>query len=292
MTEILKPQAAGAGAAPAPASPVPSQRSVRRGAKTPWRERSKALGLKTVAVAAALLLWHWFALNRGQAAGVPTPAKLVETWADIVTTSDYWGAIGNTLLSAVIGFTLSVVVGVPLGLLNGSSRAMERSTTFVIDFGRTIPGVAILPVVLLLYGSTRSMVLILVMFSALWPILVQSSYAAQQLSPQIRQVAKSYRLSFVDRVRFIYVPSAMPFIMTGLRISATISLLITISSEFLGGASGIGQKLFNTLTIDDTDRMFVWVVTAALLGVLLNALLSAAQRRVLWWHPSQRENNR
>lgn len=250
------------------------------------------MALKTAAVAVALVLWHWFALNRGAAAGVPTPAQLVETWADLVTTGDYWGAIGNTLLSAVIGFSLSVVVGVPLGLLNGSSRAMERSTTFVIDFGRTIPGVAILPVILLLYGSTRTMVLILVMFSALWPILVQSTYAAQQLSPQIRQVAKSYRLTFADRVRFIYVPSAMPFIMTGLRISATISLLITISSEFLGGASGIGQKLFNTLTIDDTDRMFVWVVTAALLGVLLNALLTAAQRRVLWWHPSQRENNR
>ncbi|NPC97032.1 ABC transporter permease subunit [Nocardioides sp. zg-DK7169] len=210
----------------------------------------------------------------------------------MVATSSYWEAVGSTLVSAVIGFGLSVLIGVPLGLLIGTFKPMERSTTFVIDFGRTIPGVAILPVVLLLYGSTRTMVLILVMFSALWPILVQSMYAAQQLSPQVRQVAKSYRMDFRTRVRFIYVPSAMPFIMTGLRIAATISLLITISSEFLGGADGIGQRLFNSLSINDNDRMFVWVVTAALLGVLLNMLLGAAQRRVLWWHPSQRENNR
>lgn len=289
MSASLRTSPVGAATAPAGA---PTPRRPRRTSGTSWRGRSTSLGLKLAAIAAALLLWHWFALNRGGAAGVPTPARLVETAADIVVTADYWQALGSTLLSAVIGFSLSVLIGVPLGLLNGSSRTMERSTTFVIDFGRTIPGVAILPVVLLLYGSTRSMVLILVVFSALWPILVQSTYAAQQLSPQVRQVARSYRLTFADRVRFIYVPSAMPFIMTGLRISATISLLITISSEFLGGAEGIGQRLFNTLTVDDTDRMFVWVVTAALLGVLLNALLSAAQRRVLWWHPSQREESR
>lgn len=292
MSESLITQPVGAGAAPAPAGAAPSRRLARKGSRTPWRERLTSWALKIAAIAAALVLWHWFALNRGRAAGVPTPAKLVETAADMVVTADFWQALSSTLTSAVIGFALSVLIGVPLGLLNGSSPAMNRSTTFVIDFGRTIPGVAILPVVLLLYGSTRSMVLILVIFSALWPILVQATYAAQQLSPQVRQVAKSYRLNFVSRVRFIYVPSAMPFIMTGLRISATISLLITISSEFLGGADGIGQRLFNTLSINDTDRMFVWVVTAALLGVLLNALLGSAQRRVLWWHPSQRENNR
>ncbi|WP_216654002.1 ABC transporter permease subunit [Nocardioides sp. zg-DK7169] len=282
---------AGAGT-PAPAGAAPSRRRARSSRSSRQRELLASVGLKIAAIGAALLLWHWFALNRGRAAGVPTPARLVETAADMVATSSYWEAVGSTLVSAVIGFGLSVLIGVPLGLLIGTFKPMERSTTFVIDFGRTIPGVAILPVVLLLYGSTRTMVLILVMFSALWPILVQSMYAAQQLSPQVRQVAKSYRMDFRTRVRFIYVPSAMPFIMTGLRIAATISLLITISSEFLGGADGIGQRLFNSLSINDNDRMFVWVVTAALLGVLLNMLLGAAQRRVLWWHPSQRENNR
>lgn len=279
-------------------TPVPVQTEAappRRGARIPSGARQRQLlssvGLRAAAIGVALLVWHWFALNRGRAAGVPTPARLVETAADMVVTLDFWSAVGNTVTSALIGFALSIIIGVPLGLLNGTSRAMERSTTFVIDFGRTIPGVAILPLVLLLYGSTRSMVLVLVVFSAVWPILVQSTYAAQQLSPQVRQVAKSYRLDFITRVRFIYVPSAMPFIMTGLRISATISLLITISSEFLGGANGIGQRLFNTLTINDNDRMFVWVVSAALLGVLLNVLLGEAQRRVLWWHPSQRKSH-
>lgn len=267
----------------------------RRAAKATAEKRRKMLisvGQKTAAIAIAVVLWHWFASTKGAATGIPTPVRLVETAAELMATSSYWSAVGSTLISAVAGFLLSMLVGIPLGLIIGSVKAVEKSTNFVIDFGRTIPGVAILPVVLLLYGSTRTMVLVLVMFSALWPILVQSSYAAQQLSSQMKQVARSYRLSTLSRIRDVYIPSALPFIMTGLRIAATISLLITISSEFLGGAEGIGQRLFNTLTINDNDRMFVYVFTAALLGILLNVILGAIQRRLLWWHPSQRETAR
>lgn len=252
------------------------------------KERWTAYGQRAISFAVFILIWHWFASTVGAASGVPTPVKLVQTAASMVVTADYWAAIGSTLTSALIGFALSVVIGVPLGLVIGSVRPIEKSTTFLIDFGRTLPGVAILPIVLLLYGSTRQMVLVLVIFSALWPILVQSMYAAQQLSPQVRQVAKSYRLTMGDRIRSVYIPSSMPFIMTGLRISATISLLISISSEFLGGANGLGQRLANMLIINDNDRLFVYVFTAALLGVLLNVILTAAQRRILWWHPSER----
>lgn len=252
----------------------------------------RSVGLKLGAVIIALLIWTWFALTSGEAAGVPTPVELVRILSELVVTQQFWAAVGSTLLSAVLGFLLSVLIGVPIGLINGTLRPVEKSTSFVIDFGRTIPGVAVLPLVLLLYGSTRTMVLVLVVFSAVWPILVQSTYAAQQLSPQIRQVARSYRLDLWTRIRAVYVPSALPFVMTGLRISATISLLITISSEFLGGASGLGSRLFNTLTVNDTPTMFAYVFTAALLGVLLNILLEAVQARVLWWHPSQREQSR
>lgn len=282
---VRKPAGAEASSAPAGAAPSGVARTRPRSARS---AAAVSVAQKACALLVAFVIWHVFAKTGGSAAGVPTPIELVQTGADMVATGSYWSAVGNTLVSALIGFALSVVVAVPLGLLNGSSPAMERSTRFVIDFGRTIPGVAILPVVLLLFGSNRSMVLILVMFSAVWPMLVQATYAAQQLTPQMRQVATAFRLSRTSRIRDIYLPSALPFLMTGLRISATISLLITISAEFLGGANGIGQRLYNTLTINDNDRMFVYVVTAALLGVALNWLLVAAQRRVLWWHPSQR----
>jgi ABC-type nitrate/sulfonate/bicarbonate transport system permease component len=247
------------------------------------------LGRQGAAVAIALGVWHLFALGPGRAADVPTPWQTATTALAMAATGDYWTAIGNTLLTANLGLLLSIVVGVPLGLINGSSRKVALSSQFVVDFGRTIPGVAILPLVLLLFGGTRPMALILVMFGAIWPMLVQATYAVQQVSPQLRQVGASFHLSLTDRIRAVYLPSAMPFLTTGLRIAATISLLLSISAEFLGGADGIGRNLFNALTVNNPDEMFVYAFTASFLGVGLNLVLLAAQRQLLWWHPSQRE---
>lgn len=274
------------------ATPEPSRavgRAAARKRRTVGDRLRSAVG-KIIALAIVCVGWHLFVVGPGKASGIPTPFELVETGATMVATGQYWSAVGNTLVTALIGFVLAVVIGVPLGLINGTYRRVEQSTLFVIDFGRTIPGVAILPLVLLLFGGTRTMAVVLVIFSAVWPILVQSSYAAQQLSSQMKQVARAFRLSPTSRIRDIYLPSAMPFLMTGLRISATISLLITISAEFLGGANGLGQRLYQTLTVDDTQRMFVYVFTAGLLGICLNRLLVLAQSRVLWWHPSERVN--
>src|SRR5690606_2540357 len=136
---------------------------------------------------------------------------------DMLGTADYWAAVGSTVTSAGIGFAIAVAVGVPVGLVNGSFGLMERSTRCVIDFGRTLRGIAILPVVLLQFGTSREMVVVLVVFSAVWPVLVQATYAAQQVSTQMRSVARAFRLSRTSRIRDIYLPSAMPFLMTGLR---------------------------------------------------------------------------
>lgn len=272
-----------------PQPATPQRRTSARARQLPAQGMTSVVG-KLIALLIVLVGWHFFALTEGAAAGLPTPWRLLETAAGMVLTGDYWTAVGSTLASAAIGFGLAIAVGVPVGLVNGSFRGLERSTRFVIDFGRTLPGVAILPVVLLQFGTSRAMVVVLVVFSAVWPILVQATYATQQLSTQMRSVVKAFRLTRISRLRDVYLPSALPFLTTGLRISATISLLISISSEFLGGAEGIGEQLYYALTVNDNDRMFVYVFTAGLLGVGLNWLLVAAQRKVLWWHPSERGN--
>ncbi|WP_353952542.1 ABC transporter permease subunit [Knoellia sp. S7-12] len=252
--------------------------------------RGAVVARQAAACAIALVIWHLFATGPGEAADVPTPWRTLVTAINMAQGSDYWTAVGNTLLTANLGLLLSVAVGVPLGLVNGASRKVTLSSQFVVDFGRTIPGIAILPLVLLLFGGTRTMALVLVMFGAVWPMLVQATYAVQQVSPQMRQVGAAFHLSTLDRIRAIYLPSAMPFLTTGLRIAATISLLLAISAEFLGGTDGIGRSLFNALTVNNPDEMFVYAFTAAFMGVGLNLVLLAAQRRLLWWHPSQRES--
>jgi ABC-type nitrate/sulfonate/bicarbonate transport system permease component len=244
---------------------------------------------KLATLVVVLLAWQWFAKGPGSDADFPTPLVTLQTARDLVVTGAYWDAVLSTVINAVIGFAISVAIGVPLGLAIGSYRGARMSTQFLVDFGRTIPGTAIIPIMLLVFGNTRTMAVGLVVFGAVWPLIVQATYAAQQMSPQLRQVTKAFRLSYVARFRFVFAPQALPFLMTGLRVAAAISLILAVTAEYFGQTGGIGFQLFQMHEIHDPPRLFVYMFTAAVLGVLLNVLLIAVQRRALWWHPSERD---
>lgn len=265
-----------------------------RASRTPRPRRLRPVRLlqELATLVVVLLVWTWFAKGPGADADFPTPLTTLRTAAGLVVTSDYWGVVLSTVITALAGFVLSVIVGVPIGLAIGSYRRARMSTQFLIDFGRTIPGTAIIPILLLVFGNTRTMAIALVVFGAVWPLMVQATYAAQQTSPQLRQVAKAFRLSKVERFRFIFAPSSLPFLMTGLRVAAAISLILAVTAEYFGQSGGIGFQLFQMHEIHDPPRLFVYMFTAAALGVLLNLLLIALQRRALWWHPSERDKAR
>jgi ABC-type nitrate/sulfonate/bicarbonate transport system permease component len=171
-------------------------------------------------------------------------------------------------------------------------RFVSQSTRFVFDFMRTIPPVTLVPLALLLYGPTREAVLLLVISGAIWPLLIQSVCAAQQQEALLSDVARSFRLTRRSRFLHIFWPSCLPFVMSGLRVTGTICLLLTVSGELLGGAPGIGTEIQQALNAVDNPRMYAEVIAAAFLGVAVNALLAVVRTRVLRWHPSIRGGRR
>lgn len=250
--------------------------------------RLKRLAQRLVGIAVSLCVWHLYASGPGQAASMPTPFQVVERLGELATESAYWTSIWDSLWLAALGLLTSIAVGVPLGLLNGLSPKVTQSTQFIVDFFRTVPPIALVPLLLLVWGGTTTMALILITFGAMWPLLVQSTYAMQQVSPQLKQVAVAFRLGPREKFLSIYLPSVLPFLMTGFRIAATLSLLLAIVSGFFGGVPGLGHDLYQSLENTHPPTMFVYAVTAAALGVLLNLGLVALQNKVLFWHPSVR----
>lgn len=239
------------------------------------------------ALVVVLLLWTWFARTKGADASFPTPTQAARSFVSLAATSAYWHAIGHTLLQAMIGFGLSAAIGIPVGMLIGMGRRAQMSTQFIVDFGRNIPVIALLPLAILVLHIGMSMAVFLIVFGAIWPLVVQATYAVAQISPQSRQVVRAFRLSRIERVRFVYAPSMMPFLTTGLRVAASISLLIAVTAEYLGRVPGLGVEMRDAGETDPRAT-FVYMLTAGVLGLLLNLCLVAMQRRLLWWHPSQR----
>jgi ABC-type nitrate/sulfonate/bicarbonate transport system permease component len=244
--------------------------------------------LAQVAVLAAAVGAWWLVSLQVGAGSVPTPAKTLRALITLSGESAFWTALWNTSVTWAIGITVCAVVGIPLGLFVGSNRFASASTRFVFDFLRTIPPVALVPLALLLYGPTRNMVLLLVISGAIWPLLIQSVYAAQQQEPLLDDVARSFRLSRRSRFADIFWPSSLPFVMSGLRVTGTICLLLTVSGELIGGAPGIGTEIQRALDAVDNPRMYAEVIAAAGLGVAVNTLLGRVRTRVLRWHPSVR----
>ncbi len=260
----------------------------------PQSLRPSAPDLKRVAarlafIAAAVALWQIVVVvGILPADAVAPPTTVVMALGGLITTPAFWVSVGGTAVDWGVGTAIALMIAVPIGLLLGASNLLYRMFRVTIDFLRTVPPVALLPLALLLYGATSSMAILLVVLGSMWPVLLQSMYGVHQVDPVMRDVASSYRLSRRDRVVRVIIPSAAPFIATGIRVAATIGLLLAVGAEMLGGAPGLGSAITTAQQATDVPGLYARVVVVALLGVALNLAMLTLERRVLSWHSSHR----
>ena len=255
--------------------------TARRPARVGW------ILIQIAAFVVAGGVW-WCASLLFPATTLPPPPAVFARLGELALTPDFWSAVGITIATFAIALAICIVVGVPLGLAIGASTLASQSTRLLFDFLRTIPPIAILPLLLLVLGAEFEMVLVLAVGGAIWPILIQSIYAARQGERLLAEMAASYRIPRAWYVRHIFVPGAIPFVMTGLRLGTTICLLLTISGELLGAAPGVGYEIANAQAYYDNTRMYAYVIVSAVLGLIVNGGFWALQRRLLRWHPSVR----
>lgn len=241
---------------------------------------------KFIAVSSVLIIWQVAAMTPlVDTDSLPSPMMVLNALITLWGSSVYWTALGNTLSVWGTGLAVSALIGIPGGLLIGGSLRATQSTRWVIDFFRTIPTIALLPLVLLLFGATKQMGITMIVLSAVWPLLIQSMYAAKQIEPLLKWVVRVFRINTMDRLRFLWAPSVLLFVSTGMRLAATMALLMAIAAEYLGGAPGLGLELSSNELAFRRPEVFAYAFTAGMLGLLINIILVQFQRRVLWWHP-------
>jgi len=155
----------------------------------------------------------------------------------------------------------------------------------VIEFMRPIPSVALIPLGILLWGQGFSMKVILVAYAATWPILFNAVYGVHDVDPIAVQTARCFGLKQSAILRRICLPSAAPFIFTGIRISASIGLIVVIGAELLASAdSGIGSYiLFVSSNGGQMDSVLAGAAIAGIIGAIINSALGLIDRRVFGW---------
>jgi NitT/TauT family transport system permease protein len=214
----------------------------------------------------------------------PGVAALVSSIGAALTSATFWSALAQTMTAAVSGWLIAVVVGTVLGLLIGSVRALDRSTSILIDFGRSFPVLALMPVVIMLLGATAQMETVVVALSCLWPVLVQTIYGARRMESAVVDTVRIFQIPAVLRFRRVLLPSATPFIATGVRISASISILVAVGVEVLSQAPGIGRQITLAQQAQRWDSAFAYLFFAGLVGWSIASLLNFAEGRILKWN--------
>jgi ABC-type nitrate/sulfonate/bicarbonate transport system permease component len=218
----------------------------------------------------------------------PPPTDIAGALADQVVTGDFWAAVGNTMQGWAIGLAVAAAIAIPVGIVIGSSAALWRAVRAVIEFLRPIPSVALIPLAVLIWGSGLESKVFLAAFASTWPLLMQTLYGVQDVDPVATDTARSFGLSRPQRLVHVTLPSAVPYIATGVRISAAVALILAITAELVIGAPGLGAQINVARQSENPDVMYALIAVTGLLGWGVNVIFTRLERRVLHWHPSQR----
>ncbi len=220
---------------------------------------------------------------------LPPSSEILDTFVSQLSNSAFWGDVWQTLQGWALALAIAVAIAVPLGVLLGSSALLYRSLRFVIEFLRPIPSVALIPLVVLLYGTGLTSKVFLAAFGATWPLLIQVIYGVQDVDPVATDTGRMFGMNRFQRALRITLPSTLPYAATGLRIAATTALLLCVTGELVIGAPGLGHAIDLARTSAATTLMYAMILTTGLVGIAINVLFRRIERRALRWHPSQRE---
>ena len=219
---------------------------------------------------------------------LPPPTEVIGTLVELLGTSRLWSAVGYTMTGWVIGLTISAVLGIVLGIVIGMSRFLRRATRSTIEFLRPIPSVALVPAAVLLYGTGMEATLLLVVYATFWQILIQTLSGTVDVDPVAEDTARSYGLGRIARIRFVVWPTALPFVMTGLRLGAAVALILEITGELVIGGGGIGEQISLAKSAGAVPQVYALVIMTGLIGIAINLLARAVERSSLSWHVSVR----
>jgi len=251
--------------------------------------RSVELALTLVSIALALGVWELVSqaglIDRRDLP--PMSAAMSELWS-MAQTHAFWTAFAQTVRGWALGLAIATALAVPFGILLGSSDTAARAFRVPIEFLRPIPSAALIPLLFLTLGITLKSEVFLATFGAFWPLLVQTMYGVRDVDPVTIDTGRSFGLGGLERLYRITLPSSVPYIATGLRISSTVSLILAFTAELFMGTPGLGQLENVAQSYGLNEQLYAIAVATGFLGIAIHVVFSALERRALRWHPSQR----
>ena len=254
-----------------------------------------ARGLVLVAGVGGWQLWT----SAAGSAFFPRPsaivARMYHLWfsgpaAHLFLTPNATGNILPSLGRVLTGLAIATAIGLPLGIALGRSPVVTSYLNPLLQFARALPVVTMAPVFIVLFKIGTDMEVATIAFGTIWPILLNTIDGAATVDPVQLDTGLAFRLSAWQRLVWVIVPATLPKAFAGFRLSLSLSLILMVFAELVGSSNGIGYEMSNASNAFDMTFLWSTIVLLGILGYLLNAMLSGAERIVLAWHIDKGQN--
>lgn len=266
------------------ASSAGSSRRSRRPARSMHAPLSPTTkwALRLTSVVAIALAWELY----GRAVNpvlLSSPTAIAGAFIDMIVDGTLQEALGESLVVLGAGSLIGITAGLVIGLAAGRNQIFATLIELPLNALYATPSVALIPVIVVWFGFGPTAKTVVVILFVLFPVLINTMRGVQEVDRELVEVARSF-CSGERRMWFdLILPSALPYVVTGLRLSIGRALIGVIVAEFFTAFAGLGYLIVTNANSFQTARTFVPILVIAALGVLLTALLEFVERRVVRW---------
>ncbi|NSX54302.1 ABC transporter permease [Parasulfitobacter algicola] len=214
---------------------------------------------------------------------LPRPSDVLATFQQLYETGLLWKHLLPSLSRLIVGAALGVTVGIGVGVLIGLFSYIRAGLVPLVAAIFPIPKIALLPLFIIWFGIDEGSKYALIAFGTFTPTVVATYGAVDNVDRTLIRMGQSFGLSWFSIVRKIVLPGAMPGILSGLRISLAIAIILLVAAEMLGAEYGIGAYILEAGSLYDLERLFAGVVILSVLGVIVSAVIGLIERVLLRW---------
>ncbi|WP_129657334.1 ABC transporter permease [Rothia uropygialis] len=253
------------------------------------RPRLRKSVLGSIPIVLFAVLWEFAPLLGSPTFQVFLPRfhVVVGAWWDLLVSGELWSHFSASLARSLVGFVIAAVLGIAFGLVIGWYRAAYEILNPLLEIFRNTAALALLPVFVLLLGIGELSKVVIVIYAAFFPVLLNTAAGLKTVDPLLIRFGKTLGLSQAALFRHIILPAAVPTIFTGIRIAGSAAILVLIAAEMVGAKSGLGFLITSSQNSFLIPQMYAGVLTIALLGLIVNSLLVGLESRFSRWRTDQ-----
>ena len=240
-------------------------------------------------IVALLTLWEsvplWYTLPKGMALFFTTPSKVAVTFSELLFNGEIEKHFYVSAIAFLAGLGLSIVVGLPLGLIMGRSATLENLLDPYVTACNATPRIVLLPLLILWFGIGIWSKIMIVFAGAVFPLLINTYTGVKNVNRVLVNVVRSFGASEWQVMKIVVLPNSVPYIIAGLRLAIGRAILGVVVGEFFGSSQGLGYMIASAASNYKVDVVFVGVTIFMALSVILTFSVKALETRLASWRP-------